>query len=49
MHLISYIKFIERKVDERERKRERERERERDQDKSLMIILRRVQTNVIET
>ena len=41
MHLISYIKFIERKVDERER--------ERDQDKSLMIILRRVQTNVIET
>ena len=47
MHLISYIKFIERKVDERERKRERE--RERDQDKSLMIILRRVQTNVIET
>ena len=27
MHLISYIKFIERKVDERERKRERERER----------------------
>ena len=47
MHLISYIKFIERKVNERERKRERE--RERDQDKSLMIILRRVQTNVIET
>ena len=29
MHLISYIKFIERKVDERERKKERERERER--------------------
>ena len=45
MHLISYIKFIERKVAEDLEKRERE----RDQDKSLMIILRRVQTNVIET